>query len=92
MVGGRNIVPRLAQNTIPRPIARGPPQVRNLSLGAHTATVDNPPTIPAVYHAARVRIGPPTNIYLESIKNLWKIGSPYLVEEIFIPNYNSLSN
>ena len=59
MVGGRNIVPILAQKTTPRPIARGAPQLRNLSLGAQTATVERPPTIPAVYQAARVKIGPP---------------------------------
>ena len=51
--------PRLAQNTTPRPMASGPPQFRNLSLGAHMAVVERPPTIPAVYHAARVRMGPP---------------------------------
>ena len=52
-------MPRLAQKTTPRPMASGPPQVRNLSLGAQAATVDSPPTMPAVYQAARVRIGPP---------------------------------
>merc|ERR1719167_47287 len=41
-------------------MAKGPPHVRNLSLGAQAATVDRPPTIPAVYQAARVRIGPPS--------------------------------
>merc|ERR1719348_1821833 len=40
-------------------MASGPPMYRNLSDGAQAATVDNPPTIPAVYHAARVKIGPP---------------------------------
>lgn len=34
---------------------------KNFSLGAHTATVDRPPTMPAVYSAARSKIGPPTN-------------------------------
>ena len=58
-MGGRNIEPRLAQKTTPRPMARGPPQARNLSLGAQAATVERPPTIPAVYQAARVRIEPP---------------------------------
>jgi hypothetical protein len=53
------MLPRLAQTTTPRPMASGPPQLRNLSLGAQAATVDRPPTMPAVYHAARVRIGPP---------------------------------
>lgn len=32
---------------------------RNFSLGAHMATVERPPTIPAVYHAALRRRGPP---------------------------------
>merc|ERR550517_1233047 len=40
-------------------MARGAPQLRNLSLGAQTATVERPPTIPAVYQAALVRMGPP---------------------------------
>ena len=53
------MLPRLAQKTTPRPMARGPPQFKNLSLGAHMAVVERPPTIPAVYHAARVRMGPP---------------------------------
>lgn len=43
-----NILPIEEANTTPNPMARGPPIVKNLSLGAHTATVDNPPTIPAV--------------------------------------------
>ncbi len=38
--------------TTPRPIARGPPMYKNLSLGAVTAIVDKPPTTPAVYQAA----------------------------------------
>ena len=53
------MLPKLAQNTTPSPMARGPPQLKNLSLGAHMAVVESPPTIPAVYQAARVRIGPP---------------------------------
>ncbi len=61
VVGGRNMEPRLAQKTTPSPMARGPPQARNLSLGAQAATVDRPPTIPAVYQAARVRIEPPAH-------------------------------
>merc|ERR1719445_253090 len=40
-------------------MARGPPMLRNLSLGAQTATVERPPTMPAVYQAARVRMDPP---------------------------------
>jgi len=38
-----------AAKTAPKPIAKGPPMFKNFSLGAHTATVDKPPTIPAVY-------------------------------------------
>jgi hypothetical protein len=64
VVGGRNMDPRLAQKTTPRPMANGPPQVRNLSLGAQAATVERPPTMPAVYQAARVRMGPPA-IYVD---------------------------
>merc|ERR1712012_57139 len=59
VVGGRNAEAILDAKTTPNPIARGPPMYRNLSLGAVRATVDNPPTIPAVYHAARVSKGPP---------------------------------
>ena len=33
---------------------------RNLSLGAQTATVERPDTMPAVYQAARVRTEPPS--------------------------------
>ena len=58
-MGGRNMVPMLAQNTTPSPMASGAPIDRNLSLGAQAATVDRPPTMPAVYHAAWVRMGPP---------------------------------
>lgn len=80
MVAGKNIEPNDAAKTNPRPIANGPLIYKNLSLGAQTATVDKPPTIPAVYleinllffipliinsinqlyHAARIKIGPPT--------------------------------
>lgn len=45
--------------TMPKPIAKGPPIVKNFSDGAHTAIVDRPPTIPAVYQAALSMIGPP---------------------------------
>jgi len=41
------------------PIAKGPPMLRNFSLGAHTAMADNPPTIPPVIIAALIKIGPP---------------------------------
>lgn len=37
----------------------GPPMFRNFSLGAHMATVESPPTIPAVYQAALISRGPP---------------------------------
>ena len=58
-VGGRNIDPREDAKTRPRPTPRGAPMFRNFSLGAHMATVERPPTIPAVYHAALRRRGPP---------------------------------
>ena len=48
-----------AAKMTPNPMARGPPMYKNLSLGAVAATVERPPTMPAVYQAARVRIGPP---------------------------------
>lgn len=41
--------PMEAAKTPPNPIAKGPPMYKNLSLGAQTATVERPPTIPAVY-------------------------------------------
>lgn len=53
VVGGRNMPASDDAKTTPRPIANGAPIVRNFSDGAHTAMVDNPPTIPAVYQAAR---------------------------------------
>ena len=34
--------------TTPKPIPNGAPMFMNLSLGAHIATVDSPPTTPAV--------------------------------------------
>lgn len=49
VVGGKNIVATDEAKTTPNPIARGPPIYKNFSDGAHTATVDNPPTTPAVY-------------------------------------------
>ena len=39
----------------------GPPQVKNLSSGAHAAVNDRPLTAPAVYAAARKTKGPPTS-------------------------------
>lgn len=42
-------LPREDAKTTPKPIANGPPILRNLSLGAQTATADRPPTTPAVY-------------------------------------------
>ena len=45
-----------AANTPPNPMARGPPMYKNLSLGAQTATVDRPPTIPAVYLKLTTRV------------------------------------
>lgn len=48
--------------TTPNPTARGPPMLRNFSLGAHMATVDRPPTMPAVYQAALIIRGPPSRV------------------------------
>ena len=45
----RDDIPMEAQKTTPKPMARGPPMLRNFSLGAQTATVERPPTTPAVY-------------------------------------------
>lgn len=36
--------------------------LRNFSLGAHMATVDRPPTMPAVYQAALIISGPPRRV------------------------------
>ena len=52
VVGGKKAEAIEDMNTTPKPMAKGPPMYKNLSLGAVTATVDRPPTIPAVYHAA----------------------------------------
>lgn len=43
---GRKADPREATSTPPRPMPSGPAQLRNLSLGAHAATVLRPPTMP----------------------------------------------
>ncbi|CAG2056617.1 unnamed protein product, partial [Timema podura] len=50
-----------AANTAPKARASGPPMDKNLSLGAQTAKVDKPPTIPALssYQAALMMTGPP---------------------------------
>lgn len=52
-------LPREDTKTTPKPTPRGAPMFRNFSLGAHMATVERPPTTPAVYHAALRRSGPP---------------------------------
>lgn len=52
-------LPREDAKTRPRPTPSGAPMFRNFSLGAHMATVERPPTMPAVYHAALMRRGPP---------------------------------
>lgn len=44
-----DLLPSEAAKTAPKPMANGPPMLRNFSLGAQTATVESPPTIPAVY-------------------------------------------
>lgn len=54
--------PREEANTTPKPTANGPPMFKNFSLGAHMATVDRPPTMPAVYHAALIISGPPRRV------------------------------
>ena len=46
VVGGRNIEAMLDAKITPNLIAKGPPMYKNLSLGAQSATVDSPPTIP----------------------------------------------
>ena len=54
--------PREEAKTTPKPTASGPPMFRNFSLGAHMATVERPPTMPAVYQAARSIRGPPSSV------------------------------
>lgn len=49
VVAGKNIDPSDDAKTTPKPIANGPPMYMKRSLGAQAATVDKPPTIPAVY-------------------------------------------
>jgi hypothetical protein len=85
------MLPRLAQTTTPRPMASGPPQLRNLSLGAQAATVDRPPTMPAVYQAARVRIGPPVT---QAAFTFISIMSANYVRHFFIVplNYENYEN
>ena len=46
----------------PKPRANGPPQERNLSLGAHAAVKEREATTPAVHAAARTTNGPPSNM------------------------------
>lgn len=48
VVGGSHMEASEEAKTTPRPMARGPPMARNLSLGAHAAIVDKPPTMPPV--------------------------------------------
>ena len=43
-----NAEPSEAMMTPPSPIPRGPPQFKNFSLGAQTATVLSPPTTPKI--------------------------------------------
>ena len=56
------VLPIDATNIPPKPRARGPPQDRNLSLGAHAAVNESDATTPAVQAAARTTRGPPSNI------------------------------
>ena len=55
-------LPTDAANTKPKPTDNGPAIFKNLSDGAVAATVDKPPTTPAVYHAALITSGPPNNV------------------------------
>lgn len=60
--------------TPPSPMAKGPPQVRNLPSGAQAAVSDKAPTTPPVTAAARRTKGPPSNIIgamRVPIKALW---------------------
>lgn len=75
VLGGNAKVPKQATNTTPSPIANGPAMFKNFSDGAQIAVADSPindlsfhiplkvyhkpPTIPAVYQAARISAGPP---------------------------------
>ena len=67
-------LPKQAMQTPPSPMAKGPPQVRNLPSGAQAAVSDNAPTTPPVTAAARRTKGPPSNIIgamRVPIKALW---------------------
>lgn len=55
-VGGSQRVPREATKTPPRPMPRGPAQLRNLSLGAQAATVLKPPMMPGIQTHANVKV------------------------------------
>ena len=62
--------------TPPSPMAKGPPQVRNLPSGAQAAVSDKAPTTPPVTAAARRTKGPPSNIIgaiRVPIKALWPV-------------------
>lgn len=67
-------LPKQAMQTPPSPMAKGPPQVRNLPSGAQAAVSDKAPTTPPVTAAARRTKGPPSNIIgaiRVPIKALW---------------------
>ena len=55
-------LPKHAMQTPPSPMAKGPPQVRNLPSGAQAAVSDKAPTTPPVTAAALRTNGPPSNI------------------------------
>lgn len=55
-VVGSMRVPREATKTPPRPIPRGPAQLRNLSLGAQAATVLKPPMMPGIQIHAYIKV------------------------------------
>jgi hypothetical protein len=49
VVGVRNMLPKEAANTAPKPMVIGPHTVSNLSLGVPAATAASPPPIPTVH-------------------------------------------
>jgi len=73
------MLPKEAANTAPRPMAKGPPMVRNFSLGAQTATVERPPTIPVVYLNIKMIL------HLEEMKELINILTMQLSAGVGLP-------
>lgn len=56
------LLPIEAAKTKPIPTDNGPAIFKNLSEGAVAATIDKPPTTPAVYQAALITNGPPNKV------------------------------